>query len=79
MYCDSFRDRIQHIVEAKNRSLAGLNGQAGAVQLDPQQVFAEYREYATRLKPFVVDTTALLDAVESGKRVLSRAWARFGH
>ena len=71
MYCDSFRDRIQHIVEAKNRSLAGLNGQAGAVPLDPQQVFAEYREYAERLKPFVVDTTALLlDAVESGKRVL---------
>ena len=71
MYCDSFRDRIQHIVEAKNRSLAGLNGQAGAAQLDPQQVFAEYREYAERLKPFVVDTTALLlDAVESGKRVL---------
>ncbi len=71
LYSDGFRERVEHVVAAKNRSLAGLNGQAGLTQLDPQQVFTEYREYAARLKPFVADTTALLlDAVESGKRVL---------
>jgi adenylosuccinate synthase len=71
LYSDSFRERVEHVVAAKNRSLAGLNGQAIPIQLDPQQVFTEYREYAERLRPFVADTTALLlDAVEKGKRVL---------
>ncbi len=71
LYGDGFRERVEHVVAAKNQSLAGLNGQAALTQIDPQQVFAEYRQYAERLKPFVADTTALLlDAVESGRRVL---------
>ena len=71
MFRDDFRQRIEHIVEAKNRSLAGLNGQAGQPPLVAAKVFAEYTAYAERLKPFVADTTALLlDAVESGKRLL---------
>jgi adenylosuccinate synthase len=71
MYRDNFAERINHIVAAKNRSLAGLNGHAGDAIFDPQKVYSEYREHAERLKPFVADTTALLlDAVESGKRLL---------
>ena len=71
MYRDDFRQRIEHIVEAKNRSLASLNGKADHSALDPQAVFTEYSGYAARLKPFVTDTTAyLLDAVEANRRLL---------
>jgi adenylosuccinate synthase len=71
MFRDNFRERIEHVVSAKNRSLAGLNGEGGFAPLDAAKVFAEYREYAARLTPFVADTTALLlDGVENGKRVL---------
>src|SRR5262249_12318578 len=59
LYSENFGERVEHVVAAKNRSLAGLNGQATQPQLDPQQIFAEYRAYAERLKPFVADTTAL--------------------
>ncbi len=71
MYRDDFRGRVEHIVAAKNLSLAGLNGHALQSPLEAAKIVAEYAAYAERLKPFVADTTALLlDAVESGKRVL---------
>ena len=71
MYREDFRQRIEHIVAAKNRSLASLNGKADHTALDPRAVFDEYTGYAARLKPYVADTTAyLLDAVESGRRLL---------
>jgi len=71
LYRDNFRQRIEHIVEAKNRSLTSLNGQSGHTLLDPAQVWQEYAGYAERLRPYVADTTAyLLDAVEAGRRVL---------
>ena len=69
MYRPDFRERVVHIAAAKNRSLAGLNGEAAA--LDGEKIYGEYRDYAARLKPYVADTTALLlDAVEAGKRLL---------
>jgi adenylosuccinate synthase len=41
------------------------------VELDAEEVFRQYHDYAQRLKPHVADTTAyLLDAVEADKRVL---------
>ncbi len=71
MLRDDFRQRIELIVAAKNRSLASLNGKADHTALDPQAVFDEYTGYAERLRPYVTDTTAyLLDAVESGRRLL---------
>jgi adenylosuccinate synthase len=71
MYRDDFRQRIEHIVAAKNRSLFSLNGQAGHTALDPAAVHAEYSGYANRLQPYVADTTAfLLDAVEAKRRLL---------
>ena len=70
MYRDDFRERIEHIVVAKNKSLATLNGQAGA-HLEAAKIHEEYTAYAQRLKPYVTDTTAyLLDSLEEGKRVL---------
>jgi len=71
MYRDGFRQRIEQITRAKNRMMAGLNGGTGGVELDAAKIFEDYSAYARRLKPFVADTTAyLLDAVDSGKRVL---------
>lgn len=72
MYADDFQERIESIVELKRRVLAGLNGQAdGDYGLDPNQIYEEYKGYAERLKPHVVDTTTfLLDAVDAGKPLL---------
>ena len=66
------RQRIEHIVAAKNRSLASLDGQADqAADRSGQPSCAEYAGYAQRLKPYVADTTAyLLDAVEADRRML---------
>ncbi|MGE0608182.1 MAG: adenylosuccinate synthase [Pirellulales bacterium] len=72
LYRPSFEGRIAQIVSDKNqmlRSLPGVNGQFEP--LDPAKISEEYRGLGDRLKPHVADTTAyLLDALESGKRVL---------
>ncbi len=71
LYRDSFRQRIDHIVEAKNKELAGFASETGVGPFDPATIYSEYCGYATRLKPHVADTNAyLLDAVEKGKRIL---------
>ena len=71
MYREGFRERLEFITSAKNKSLASLNGRAEHAVLDAGQIAAEYAAYAERLRPFVSDTTAyLLDAVESGRRIL---------
>ncbi len=71
MYREDFPQRVNRTVESKNRSLAGLNGRADLPPLDAATIVEEYQAYAERLKPYVADTTALLlDAVESGKRLL---------
>ena len=71
LYRDSFEGRIEHIVAAKNRELAGFADDAGMGPFDAAAIYKEYCEYAERLKPYVADTTAyLLEAVETNKRVL---------
>jgi adenylosuccinate synthase len=71
LYRDSFKERIEHIVAAKNKELAGFAGDAGMGPFDAAAIYKEYCGYAARLKPFVADTTAyLLDSVEANKRVL---------
>lgn len=71
LFREDFRQRIEHVVAAKNRALAGLNGKMPELPLDPAAIHAEYAQYAERLKPFAADTTALLlDAVEAGQRLL---------
>jgi len=69
-YRPDFRDKIVHIAAAKNRMLPVWAG-PDAAPLDGDAIYNEYRVYGERLKPFVADTTAyLLNAVESGKRLL---------
>lgn len=64
------RQKIELIVEAKKRALAGLNGQ-GDVQLDANSIFETYSGYGERLRPHLADTTALLlDAVDDDRRIL---------
>lgn len=70
MFRPDFQQRVEHIVAAKNRWLAGASA-AGGQPLDAQAIYEEYHRYALRLKSYVADTTAyLLDAVEAGKRLL---------
>jgi adenylosuccinate synthase len=65
-----FHQRIERIVEAKRRILAGLTD-GECVSLDAAAIGREYDRYAQRLRPLIGDTTAyLLDAVERGQRVL---------
>lgn len=71
LYRANFAERLKKIVADKNLLLAALHAGKGFQPLDADQIFADYSAYAARLQPFVTDTTAfLLDAAESGKRML---------
>ncbi|NIL95805.1 MAG: adenylosuccinate synthase, partial [Planctomycetales bacterium] len=66
----TLKQRIEHIVSIKERTLASLNGSAGE-PLNAEQIYQEYRGYAQRMEPYLTDTTTyLLDAVEAGRKVL---------
>ncbi|MEX0979396.1 MAG: adenylosuccinate synthase [Pirellulales bacterium] len=68
LYRDNFREKLKHIAEAKNATIGIL---IAPNPFDATEIVREYLGYAERLRPFVGDTTAyLLDAVESGKRIL---------
>lgn len=70
MYRDSFRDRVNNIVAAKQTFLSGLN-KGVPVELDADAIFEEFSGYAKQLEPYVRDTTAfLLDEVEADKKIL---------
>ncbi len=70
-YRADFKERIHHIVAAKNRSLAGFEAAKPIPPLDADAICEEYARYGERLKPFVADTTNfLLDAVDEDKRIL---------
>ena len=71
LYRPELRDRIEHIVEIKNRMLAVLYPAGGFEPLSAAAIYDEYAAYAERLRPYVCDTTELLlSAAESGKRLL---------
>jgi adenylosuccinate synthase len=71
MYREDFRQRIRQIARAKSLMLGCLGGGSEGVNLDADEILAQYHGYAQRLKPHVADTTAyLLDAVEANKKVL---------
>jgi adenylosuccinate synthase len=68
-YPDFCRRRIAEVAEHKNAILAALD--PAVERLDPEAIFAEYSEYAERLRPHVTDTTAYLHcALSAGKRML---------
>lgn len=67
-------EKIAYIAEIKNRLLSGLASELqkqDLVYLDPQKIISDYKEYASRLKTHLADTTRyLLDAVDEDKRIL---------
>ena len=66
-----FLERIEKTVQAKNRLFSSAAPGAAIKPLDADEVFRQYDQYAKRLKPHVADTTTyLLDALDSGKRLL---------
>lgn len=76
LHADHLRDRLRYVVPFKNRLLkAFANGHADTLKpLDADRVADEYLGYAETLRPFVTDTSRLLqDAFRDGKRVLFEA------
>jgi len=71
LYRDNIRQRIERIAAHKNLLLGAMAGPGKHTPLDPAKICDEYLKYAQRLEPHVADTTTLLlDALESGQRVL---------
>ena len=71
LFRDDLLERIQRVTAAKQRLLASLNGQSSTDDLDAQKIYEEFSGYASRLEPYVGDTTAyLLDAVEANQNLL---------
>jgi adenylosuccinate synthase len=76
LHPDHLRDRLRYIVPFKNRLMkAFANGHADTLRpLDADKMADEYLGYAQRLRPFVIDTTRLLqEAFRTGKRVVFEA------
>ncbi len=70
------RERLRFIVPFKNRLLTAFaNGHGPSVRsFDSETIAEEYLGYAQRLKPFVRDTSRLLqDALAAGKRLIFEA------
>jgi len=65
---DRFRDRLQFVLAQKNAILTKLYG---VEPLSFDALYAEYSGYATKLKPYVQDTAALVhEAASNGRGVL---------
>ena len=73
---EHLRERLAQIVPFKNRLMVAFaNGHAAALKpFEANAIADEYLRYAQRLKPFVGDTSRLLqEAIHAGKRVLFEA------
>jgi adenylosuccinate synthase len=76
LYPARLRERLNSIIERKNRvleALASLTGQK-AQPFDAEVVFRQYQAYGEQMRPHVADTTRLLQqALNQGKRILFEA------
>ncbi|NLX60767.1 MAG: adenylosuccinate synthase [Phycisphaerae bacterium] len=67
-HADAIEQQVRRIVDYKNRLLTAMYGSAG---VPVEQMVAKARRYAEILRPFVCDTTALLqEAIADGRRLL---------
>lgn len=65
---EEFREKLKFNVEAKNKLCQMVYGHPG---VNYDEIVEEYLGYAERLRPFVVDTTTLLnEALEDGQKIL---------
>ena len=64
-----FAKKVRENVIIKNKIIKYVYDQD--IQLDAEEIIADYRKYADRLAPYITDTTVLAhQAVSSGKKVL---------
>lgn len=76
LHPNHLRDRLNYIVPFKNRLMAAFaNGHSDSLKpLDAGRIADDYLGHAERLKPYVADTSRMLqDAFAAGKRVLFEA------
>ncbi|KIL36299.1 adenylosuccinate synthetase [Cohnella kolymensis] len=68
MVADAFADKARSIIAEKNQTITQMyNGEP----LDADSIIKEYLELAEVLRPFVTDTSVVLnDAIDGGKKVL---------
>jgi len=65
---EEFERKLRHLVREKNRLLEQVYGREG---VDADAILREYLEYAEIIRPYVTDTSVVLnDAIDQGKRVL---------
>ncbi|MDR2132646.1 MAG: adenylosuccinate synthase [Clostridiales Family XIII bacterium] len=65
---ESFREKLQAQIDAKNRVIEGI---FGAPPADKAKIVADFLAYAERLRPYVRDTGVMVDAaIKAGKNVL---------
>jgi len=68
LHPEEFERKLRRIMADKNRLIEQVYGGQG---LNVDDVLHEYLSYADRLRPYVTDTSVLLnDAIDAGKRVL---------
>jgi len=68
MDADEFTAKARRLVEEKNRIIRNVYG---GEPLDADEIIREYLGYAERLRPYVTDTSVVLnDAIDAGKNVL---------
>jgi adenylosuccinate synthase len=62
-----FYDELKHLMKIKNEELVSL----GYPEIDFNEVFMEYKVYADLMRPYVIDTSYLLNEfIEQDKKVL---------
>lgn len=65
---DTFRFKLEEALAGVNPSLERVHG---AEPFDSRRLYEEYMDYAERLRPFVTDTSLLVNrAIDDGRRVL---------
>jgi adenylosuccinate synthase len=65
---DTLKERLATIIQMKNRILEKLYGRSG---LNFDEIYEEYRGYAGRLAPLMVDASALVNrSIRAGQKVL---------
>jgi adenylosuccinate synthase len=65
---DLFREKLRHSLEEKNFLLKNF---FGTEALDADKIAAEYLAYAEKIKPYVADTSLIIDReIKKGNRIL---------
>lgn len=68
MDAEEFERKVRHIVREKNELIERVYGSEG---VDADSIIKEYLVYAERLRPYVTDTSVVLnDLIDDGRKVL---------